>query len=169
MEIYTEDQIQSSIDSIEMREQKLRKLLDSGAYFMSKVLRSKDRIPEGHAMDILQCLHISKIWTDEEYTDKIINGNDLDALEPQSKDGNPRWNIGGFGSIWTDLEVQGHIYRIGYHYRNGEDVLHAVLQGINPTQTRLHTGNIPVTNTEKVGRNEPCTCGSGKKYKKCCG
>ncbi|VAX08399.1 UPF0225 protein YchJ [hydrothermal vent metagenome] len=23
--------------------------------------------------------------------------------------------------------------------------------------------------TPKVGRNEPCTCGSGKKYKKCCG
>jgi len=22
--------------------------------------------------------------------------------------------------------------------------------------------------TGKVGRNEPCTCGSGKKYKKCC-
>jgi preprotein translocase subunit SecA len=21
----------------------------------------------------------------------------------------------------------------------------------------------------KVGRNEPCVCGSGKKYKKCCG
>jgi uncharacterized protein YchJ len=21
----------------------------------------------------------------------------------------------------------------------------------------------------KVGRNEPCRCGSGKKYKKCCG
>ena len=24
-------------------------------------------------------------------------------------------------------------------------------------------------NTKKVGRNEPCPCGSGKKYKKCCG
>lgn len=23
--------------------------------------------------------------------------------------------------------------------------------------------------TPKVGRNEPCSCGSGKKYKKCCG
>lgn len=23
--------------------------------------------------------------------------------------------------------------------------------------------------TQKVGRNEPCTCGSGKKHKKCCG
>ena len=22
---------------------------------------------------------------------------------------------------------------------------------------------------DKVGRNDPCTCGSGKKYKKCCG
>jgi preprotein translocase subunit SecA len=22
---------------------------------------------------------------------------------------------------------------------------------------------------EKVGRNSPCPCGSGKKYKKCCG
>ena len=24
-------------------------------------------------------------------------------------------------------------------------------------------------NVEKVGRNDPCTCGSGKKYKLCCG
>ncbi|MET0644341.1 MAG: SEC-C metal-binding domain-containing protein [Candidatus Binatia bacterium] len=22
---------------------------------------------------------------------------------------------------------------------------------------------------EKVGRNDPCPCGSGKKYKRCCG
>ncbi len=27
----------------------------------------------------------------------------------------------------------------------------------------------PVTSGEKVGRNDPCPCGSGKKYKKCCG
>ena len=26
-----------------------------------------------------------------------------------------------------------------------------------------------VMNTQKVGRNDPCPCGSGKKYKKCCG
>ena len=23
--------------------------------------------------------------------------------------------------------------------------------------------------SKKVGRNDPCPCGSGKKYKKCCG
>ena len=27
----------------------------------------------------------------------------------------------------------------------------------------------PVKNGEKVGRNDPCPCGSGKKYKNCCG
>ncbi|MDP2842044.1 MAG: SEC-C metal-binding domain-containing protein, partial [Acetobacterium sp.] len=26
-----------------------------------------------------------------------------------------------------------------------------------------------VVNEVKVGRNDPCPCGSGKKYKKCCG
>jgi preprotein translocase subunit SecA len=29
--------------------------------------------------------------------------------------------------------------------------------------------NKPVKKGEKVGRNDPCPCGSGKKYKKCCG
>ena len=27
----------------------------------------------------------------------------------------------------------------------------------------------PRRNAPKVGRNEPCPCGSGKKYKRCCG
>jgi len=27
----------------------------------------------------------------------------------------------------------------------------------------------PVHAGAKVGRNDPCPCGSGKKYKKCCG
>ena len=33
-------------------------------------------------------------------------------------------------------------------------------------------GDIPKPKTrhvEKIGRNDPCPCGSGKKYKKCCG
>jgi len=27
----------------------------------------------------------------------------------------------------------------------------------------------PVVRKDHVGRNDPCPCGSGKKYKKCCG
>jgi SWIM/SEC-C metal-binding protein len=32
---------------------------------------------------------------------------------------------------------------------------------LNPIKTKLAE--------KKAGRNEPCPCGSGKKYKKCCG
>lgn len=31
------------------------------------------------------------------------------------------------------------------------------------------SGPMPVERGPKVGRNEPCPCGSGKKFKKCCG
>lgn len=34
---------------------------------------------------------------------------------------------------------------------------------------KQYRNSIMVRNVTKVGRNEPCTCGSGKKYKKCCG
>jgi len=27
----------------------------------------------------------------------------------------------------------------------------------------------PIVNSQKIGRNDPCICGSGKKYKQCCG
>jgi preprotein translocase subunit SecA len=27
----------------------------------------------------------------------------------------------------------------------------------------------PIRKAERVGRNDPCPCGSGKKYKHCCG
>ena len=35
---------------------------------------------------------------------------------------------------------------------------------------RQKASTAPVVRTDdKVGRNDPCPCGSGKKYKKCCG
>ena len=30
------------------------------------------------------------------------------------------------------------------------------------------TASIPQYNMPKIGRNDPCPCGSGKKYKNCC-
>ena len=45
-------------------------------------------------------------------------------------------------------------------------------QKMNPTETHGGDGsekNRPVKKADKVGRNDPCPCGSGLKYKKCCG
>ena len=33
----------------------------------------------------------------------------------------------------------------------------------------LMTPRQPIVVEKKAGRNDPCPCGSGKKYKKCCG
>jgi preprotein translocase subunit SecA len=41
-----------------------------------------------------------------------------------------------------------------------------VAGGAKPATT---TPNRPIVKGPKVGRNDPCPCGSGKKYKKCCG
>ena len=43
----------------------------------------------------------------------------------------------------------------------------SVLQRAEPEDSPYYTPS-PIK-TVKIGRNEPCPCGSGKKYKKCCG
>lgn len=39
----------------------------------------------------------------------------------------------------------------------------------NPGVTATAQKTQPIINTAKIGRNDPCPCGSGKKYKQCCG
>lgn len=39
----------------------------------------------------------------------------------------------------------------------------------NTNEKKEETGNRTVVNKDKVGRNDACPCGSGKKYKQCCG
>jgi SWIM/SEC-C metal-binding protein len=51
-------------------------------------------------------------------------------------------------------------YSIELESDKPEDVTQLELL-LNPPKT--------VIAEKKVGRNEPCPCGSGKKYKKCCG
>jgi preprotein translocase subunit SecA len=53
----------------------------------------------------------------------------------------------------------------------------AVRSGVADSSARAYEAAQQATRTvvaprsvgEKVGRNDPCPCGSGKKYKKCCG
>ncbi len=41
--------------------------------------------------------------------------------------------------------------------------------GPKPQKKQAPPKQAPIRNDNKVGPNEPCPCGSGKKYKKCCG
>ncbi|MCZ0702970.1 hypothetical protein J2T56_001135 [Natronobacillus azotifigens] len=43
------------------------------------------------------------------------------------------------------------------------------LPEIPKKRLKIPSGNKPFVQDLKIGRNDPCNCGSGKKYKKCCG
>jgi len=36
-------------------------------------------------------------------------------------------------------------------------------------ETLMHGGAGPIRRAQTVGRNDPCPCGSGRKFKRCCG
>jgi SWIM/SEC-C metal-binding protein len=58
------------------------------------------------------------------------------------------------------FEENGWIYTIALEPDTPEDITDLEIL-LNPLKSRIVD--------KKVGRNEPCPCGSGKKYKKCCG
>ena len=58
------------------------------------------------------------------------------------------------------FEENGWTYTIGLEPDKPED--------ITDLEILLNTPKTVIAE-RKVGRNEPCPCGSGKKYKKCCG
>lgn len=63
------------------------------------------------------------------------------------------------------------------HYRHQGQILHqhelASFQRIDGewlySAYEINPKKTPVVNENKIGRNDPCPCGSEKKYKKCCG
>ena len=58
------------------------------------------------------------------------------------------------------FEKNGWKYTIALDPENQEDINDLEIL-LNPQKTKIAK--------EKAGRNDPCPCGSGKKYKKCCG
>ena len=73
----------------------------------------------------------------------------------------------GTVSFRARYKVQGqqvdHVERAHFERDNGEWRFHSVLEDEGEAEL------VPVTAKSTVGRNDPCPCGSGKKYKKCHG
>jgi hypothetical protein len=60
---------------------------------------------------------------------------------------------------------------VGYN-RSGKARPHALKRDVAKDLAASHQareeGARPVVSRDKIGRNDPCPCGSGKKHKKCC-
>ena len=61
--------------------------------------------------------------------------------------------------VTATFEQKGWSYKISLEPDKPEDIADL---------TRLLNPLKPITVEKKVGRNEPCPCGSGKKFKNCC-
>ena len=61
--------------------------------------------------------------------------------------------------VAEECEQHGWSYIIGFEADKPEDIS-ALEKMLNPPKPAI---------SKKIGRNDPCSCGSGKKYKKCCG
>lgn len=70
--------------------------------------------------------------------------------------------LGGVRMNPKDLAMNEPFIIKNYHHEM-EDMRYAGL-----TKKEREADIQPVRTEPKIGRNEPCPCGSGKKYKKCC-
>jgi SEC-C motif domain protein len=86
---------------------------------------------------------------------------------------------------WTRLVIHAHEpgpkpdtafvdFAAYYEEAGAEQALHekaefAKIDGAWIYTRAVRSGPAPVKARPKVGRNDPCPCGSGKKYKHCCG
>jgi len=63
-----------------------------------------------------------------------------------------------------DADLSGEPFSLSHHGRAGDDP-----QSNRDLSPLFDADVVPITNSgRKIGRNEPCPCGSGKKFKKCC-
>ncbi len=117
--------------------------------------------------------------------DFIVNTHYPDSADDINREGTRRW---AEESEWLSLEIlrtkqggaedkAGEVEFIAnYRDRSGERHRHHEVSLFNKVngEWRFRDAQVPeITQVRrdapKVGRNDPCPCGSGKKYKKCCG
>lgn len=87
-----------------------------------------------------------------------------------------------FVALYTELHNKSRLWlNAGYTPEELDEEIIIEVNGVNPAEENQTKKNVyPLFGSEnnqlpqqpkqvkKVGRNEPCPCGSGKKYKKCC-
>jgi SWIM/SEC-C metal-binding protein len=71
------------------------------------------------------------------------------------------------GEIMALCEEHGWKVVVGVEPDKPEDISD-VERLLNPNQARRSKPRAMMTAEPKVGRNDPCPCGSGLKYKQCC-
>ena len=99
--------------------------------------------------------------TSGKMSDKVFDGKKEAKLGTEKKPAQVRVQTEErMKEVVSKFEEKGWKYTIELDPDEPEDILDLEML-LNPQKPKMAD--------KKVGRNDPCPCGSGKKYKKCCG
>lgn len=125
--------------------------------YSAYVLRAIDYI-------VATCVAGKEDGIDPEATRKWSEGSDWKGLEVRAREGGGEGDREGSVEFVATYASEGLIHK--HHERaefvRGEGGEWLYKSGDMVPETVVRSG-------AKVGRNEPCPCGSGKKFKNCCG
>ena len=170
-----ENKVDSNKIIEELKEKAHNKYEEKEKDFGEKVLRELERVVMLKIVDERWMEHIDAM-------DELKDGIRLQAYG--QKDPVVQYRIEGFDMFDQMVaDIQLNVIKILMNARKREGApirkesvkitgeglenTNVSLKGNTPATEKSHT---PIVNTEpKVGRNDPCPCGSGKKYKNCCG
>ena len=105
--------------------------------------------------------------------DVVLFGGFLDGINDSLKEKNPVDTIEADSQVTIDVDLEKLYYNMVaakaewlYELPQWNNILsEEKRKELYKAQKRSMT----IVKGKKIGRNEPCPCGSGKKYKHCCG
>ncbi|MEN3005242.1 MAG: SEC-C metal-binding domain-containing protein [Dehalobacterium formicoaceticum] len=164
--------------------------LDDPKYFSKRIQYCEEMLKISGDSDELLIENTRRAIAESHYA--LGNKIECDRLFQMWLANDPAW---GWGYIGWSACYQFGINNIGPDYRKAEEIISIALSQKNlrdrddvvdraidiytslgndqkaaelKKELKTVSRNTPVS-VIKIGRNDPCPCGSGKKYKKCCG
>lgn len=134
------------------------------AQVYAAVLKSKNPVVEGVVGELIKTYSVKPVWfmgfldgAEDSVKEPVKNIEALteeDEVKIEFDFEKLFWNMNAASADWL------------YGLAEWDDVLTAEKRG---EITKDYKRSKTIVKDEKIGRNDPCPCGSGKKYKKCCG
>jgi len=196
---YLDSRFYAKIKDINFEEMRIAEIKDTVLEIMRKMYEEKERsLGDRLARHLEQMILLQVIdtrWKDHLYAmDSLREGIGLRAYG--QRDPLIEYQHEGYGMFMDMIdrikeETLEYLYKVktvkeekvpGVFDVRHQQLVHeekSQFEGVAASHTEeaaSYEGQLPEAKTEtykreepKVGRNDPCTCGSGKKYKKCCG
>lgn len=149
-----------------LEEQYKRKELDYYPFKKSNILKVTDKdyyLEDSKAVNRFRNFLVRNYNIEKDEVDDLIFALETDIKNDKSFNEiiSDFLSAFDFGSIDEANTVAEEVMNFSNNTR------HWTLKGYTPAEVGFKSGSL--NKAEKIGRNDPCPCGSGKKYKKCCG